>query len=467
MAVLPITEEYKPLQKLQKCDPRKVHNGVEFFKQGSRVAPNLATFGHDHIKLWNISTFDEEIDISEKTSNGKISSWRCGIQSYDVAENGKLIVVLGVESTLFIISIATNGQYTTEQFNNGLMAMWFIRISPDHETFLTANFSGSLQLLDRKAQVVKSVPFDKVKQISAIEYSCSGKYVAAGNSHGWISMLDGQTLVSVYQIEGHSMKIRCLAFTLDEQNLLSGSDDRTIKLYSLTDSKGYLCATFVVTRAVCSPSALTNPQLERGLQSVDFIRCLAFYPDGRFLVAGTDDSTIFTYKMPQPDNYIEEEEEMAAEDEQEQDTSQQMLSHTDTDAENHKYYPKQDDNGQDGYNQPSSIENNQQESPLEQREQDDSHKMAFEDEETGFYPQISGQPSAINNSQSSIPDSQALAIDTQYDSQMPHLMDPCVPQDAGQEHDEKMDESDSQPQQPVNYQEEFERRELERELGID
>lgn len=69
-------------------------------------------------------------------------------------------------------------------------------------------------------------------------------FIAAGNSQGWISFLSHETLQALYSFEGHAMKIRCLAFTADETQLLSGSDDRTIKLFDVSDVRGAYIRSF-------------------------------------------------------------------------------------------------------------------------------------------------------------------------------------------------------------------------------
>lgn len=106
-------------------------------------------------------------------------------------------------------------------------------------------------MLDENGQVDNSASFDKVKLISTVAYASSGNQIAVGNSQGWISLVDSNTLLTLFLIEGlkliegwrsvvriffllaHACKIRCLEFVLEDEHLLSASDDKIIKLFAL------------------------------------------------------------------------------------------------------------------------------------------------------------------------------------------------------------------------------------------
>lgn len=124
-----------------------------------------------------------------------------------------------------------------------------------YEIGILGAFSGSLQVVDRSGELLHSAPLDKVKHISSLVHvgllyhgdqelpglniSLQGeRLVALGSSQGCIYVVDPHTLAILYTVESHAMKIRCLAFTKEDTRLLSGSDDKTIKLHSLTDTRG-------------------------------------------------------------------------------------------------------------------------------------------------------------------------------------------------------------------------------------
>ncbi|KAI1712856.1 WD repeat-containing protein 61 [Ditylenchus destructor] len=434
MATTNSDDTYKLLATQNKCHERSII-GVEFLRFSSnRRKFKLLTLAHDRLKLWNVSALDDDFDISE---NDKICAinFSCGAQSYDVVNNRKLMAVMGVESTLYRIEFDRNDEPAVESFNHGLMAMWFARISPDGELILTANFNGTLQLVDRTGAVVRTGAFEKAKLISAISYSPTGKYIVAANSQGWISVVSGTQLSNLYPIEGHYMKVRCITFVLDDQHILSGADDKTIKMYNLTETKGVLVRTFCGHQGSIMSISLDKAsncerfasagtdnriilwELSTGAKlhvlenkSTDFLRCVTFSPDGRFIVAGTDEATILAYRVPQPENYVEEPEDEEYENENE-------IDYNDTTIASQSFYAHKD-------YQNGSID-------------ESDHISAY-------------------NTISTLHDSMALTVDQSADQTNGDGSPVPVEYQAGESTDE-----------PVNYQEEFERRELEMQLGID
>jgi undecaprenyl pyrophosphate synthase len=109
-----------------------------------------------------------------------------------------VIAAVGIESTLYIIRLSAGGDNvpSIESFSNGLMKVWYVRISPDRQHFLSriiynlivlqpekndndsknfylyisVNYTGYVELLDKSGEVVRSVLADKVKQTTTLAY---------------------------------------------------------------------------------------------------------------------------------------------------------------------------------------------------------------------------------------------------------------------------------------------------------
>uniref|UniRef100_A0A183BY35 WD_REPEATS_REGION domain-containing protein n=1 Tax=Globodera pallida TaxID=36090 RepID=A0A183BY35_GLOPA len=238
------------------------------------------------------------------------------------------------ESVLHIVGFgALEVDGAVSKVQRGMMEIWFVQATSTPGHFLTVNFQADqLQILNTRGELLNAVPFEKAKQISAIIYGF--QFTAIGNSHGIISVANSSTLQTLYSIEAHSMRVRCLTFIADDGRLLSGSDDKTVKLFALGETRAQLLRVFcghkgiVTGLAVCRASegqrfascGTDNCAIVWNTQSGDkshvfgectgtandVPRCVAFTPNGRFLVAGSEDANILAFRVPQPKNYVEQ-----------------------------------------------------------------------------------------------------------------------------------------------------------------
>ncbi|TRY86563.1 hypothetical protein DNTS_018572, partial [Danionella cerebrum] len=72
------------------------------------------------------------------------------------------------------------------------------------------------------------------------------------------------------ELRAHSASVRCVCFSADGQTLLSCSDDKSIKLWTLHRQKFLYSLT----------------------QHINWVRCARFSPDGRLIVSASDDKTV-------------------------------------------------------------------------------------------------------------------------------------------------------------------------------
>ena len=102
--------------------------------------------------------------------------------------------------------------------------------------------------------------------VTSVAFSPDGKYIVSGSSDKTIRMWDAQTgkLVSD-PFEGHTDQVTSVAFSPDGKYIVSGSSDKTIRMWDAQTGK------------------LVSDPFEG---HTDLVASAAFSPDGKYIVSG-------------------------------------------------------------------------------------------------------------------------------------------------------------------------------------
>lgn len=258
---------FQNLVKLQKAHNREIRN-VAFVKDPLSQAVSLVTCSHDSVKVWSLSNGTE--DTISLTEEQEIKGWRNGVQDFDVTTDGKLAAVVGVDSIMHQITLSPNDHSNVkkETFDIGFMEIWFVSIVPNQPEYISTCYSGSLIALDTTGKVTKTAPFNGVKQISALACSPDGKSVAVANNEGIVTVVDSSNLTSRFNFEAHALKVRAISFAPDSKHILTGSDDKTVKLYEISGPEVQSIRTFCGHR-----NYVTTVQFDRSYDGQRFASC--------------------------------------------------------------------------------------------------------------------------------------------------------------------------------------------------
>ncbi|MEH2092983.1 nSTAND1 domain-containing NTPase [Nostoc sp.] len=122
-----------------------------------------------------------------------------------------------------------------------------IDFSPDGKTLVSVGKDGILRIwfitatMSRDCSKIRDCLFtDKEASISSVAFSPDRKIVASSHTNGIINIWDtsiesSHELQKVYKLVGHKDNINRISFTFDGSQLLSSSNDRTVKFWSFTD----------------------------------------------------------------------------------------------------------------------------------------------------------------------------------------------------------------------------------------
>ncbi|CCI24681.1 Genome sequencing data, contig C309 (fragment) [Microcystis aeruginosa PCC 9809] len=106
--------------------------------------------------------------------------------------------------------------------------------------------------------------------VNSVSFSPDGKTLVSGSDDKTIKLWNVETGQEIRTLKGHDELVTSVNFSPDGKTLVSGSDDKTIKLWNVE----------------------TGEEIRTLKGHKDFVRSVNFSSDGKTLVSGSDDNTI-------------------------------------------------------------------------------------------------------------------------------------------------------------------------------
>ncbi|UKZ85227.1 uncharacterized protein TrAFT101_001097 [Trichoderma asperellum] len=229
-------------------------------------------------------------------------------------------------------------------------SVYDLSFSPSETCLATCSSDETIRIWDYgsyKTQVQSEIDLRQsqntphARRISRIALSEDGKWVASASADGLICLWDGISGVLQRSLWEHRQDIESLVFSHDSRKLISGSDDRTVRIWNLEDdfqSRPLLGHRDWVRCAVLSRDGtfvasgsddrtvrvwdlryefghdLSNQEEEEeeegergesnGVQGLrilsghrDYVMCVLFSQDGKYVVSGADDGEILLWSL--------------------------------------------------------------------------------------------------------------------------------------------------------------------------
>lgn len=193
----------------------------------------LVTAGDDHVvRVWDLAS---GLQISQLKGH---TGW---IRSSAFIPNSTLVLTAGDDGNLWlfdVLQVNPPRKVTAVDFSISRLA-----VSADGGVIAIAGFSRNLILLQTKSGKVLHTIDTQTDDVRAIDFSSSGKVVAAGGRDGCVRLWSVDTGRQVGELTAHRRRIRDLRFVADDSMLVSISEDRTMFVANLNDAEaGYRIA---------------------------------------------------------------------------------------------------------------------------------------------------------------------------------------------------------------------------------
>ncbi|KAF8697199.1 WD domain, G-beta repeat, partial [Rhizoctonia solani] len=275
------------------------------------------------IRVWSVDIVHQKLSINPLVITGHSDSITC----VAVSPNGTKIVSGSIDKTVRMWDAGTGEETSCKPQTNHHMSITCVRFSPCGKLVASSSLDGGIQLYSTKTMNLATAAFRHSKSVNSIEFLPNGLYVMSGSSdmttRMWeidrlpsssnchremaVRSLVGHTLgisciaisndgtrviSSAYSPEsdirmwdaqtgkligspltGHSNSVRGVAISPDNTHILSGSEDRTLKLWN------------TATQTTTHPYVHTSA-----------IWCVAFSPDGTLVAFGCRGGDVYMFE---------------------------------------------------------------------------------------------------------------------------------------------------------------------------
>jgi len=229
----------------------------------------VASVSDKTLKLWSVSTGNEVKLFSGNTG---------AIYSVKFSPDGRYVIAGCSDNTAKLWEVSSGRQLCSLEHKGKVYAVAF---SPDNKYILSGSEDKSMKLWDlstgREIRTFKGYG----EAISSNVFSPNGKFVASVFGDIWSSVgnkdfiiWDAITGRIIHTFSGHKDIIRSVAFSPDSRYIASGSQDKTIKLWDVSNGS-----------EIRSFSGHLSGH--KGI-----IYSIAFSPDGKYILSGSNDKTL-------------------------------------------------------------------------------------------------------------------------------------------------------------------------------
>ena len=201
------------------------------------LSPNamqLATGGRDgFVRVWPVDTVDP-------TSVIELAGFRSWVGAVCISADGSRLAAGTRTGTIRIFELPTGKQLHSFEAHPGRQILT-LAMNPEGDTLVSGAFEQTARLWNVETAKERATLSGHRGVVTSAAWSTDGKLLATGERHGSVHIWDaGDCSKPLKTITAHSdgrlgFSVAALTFSPNGQRLASGSYDKTIKLWSVSD----------------------------------------------------------------------------------------------------------------------------------------------------------------------------------------------------------------------------------------
>jgi WD40 repeat protein len=253
---------------------------------------NLVTFSPDGSKVASCSD-DTTIRIWDSHTGAPVSQPFCGhtgwVYAIAYSPDGKKIASASVDGTIRVWDAVT-GHVIFDPIEDHRHSVWSVVFSPDGALLASASSDESIHINNATTGATITSLQGHSDSVYWIAFSPDGKWIVSGSRDTTVRVWDVDSATSTGDqkcptqlarcFQGHTHWVETVTFSSDGQEILSGSQDGTIRIWDFH--------TGVTICILYAPNHYASPRTP-GIWSV------MKSPDGDRIIAGTRNGTIYQW----------------------------------------------------------------------------------------------------------------------------------------------------------------------------
>ncbi len=219
------------------------------------------------------------------------SSW---VLSVAISPDGNTLASASADSTIKLWNLKTGQLHRTLTKHSSWVSA--VAISPDGQTLISGSADKTINLWDLSAGQLRRTLTGHSGTVCSLAISPDGKILASGSTDKTIKLWDLNKVELLRTLEGHSDCVQALAISPDGKTLVSGSLDGAIKIWVNSYNPGFfdwINNSFTESNSSRANWECVKTLLEHS----SAINSISIQPDGLTFISGSDDKTIKLWNL--------------------------------------------------------------------------------------------------------------------------------------------------------------------------